>query len=72
MQEFLAACHIVDEMKDICDVRLFLSSLKNYLEKPTWHLVVQFVAGLLGEKIRMKSIDVPKESICRRYVLRRS
>ena len=70
MQEFLAACHIVDEMKDICDVRLFLSSLKNYLEKPTWHLVVQFVAGLLGEKIRMKRIDVPKESICRRYVLR--
>lgn len=70
MQEFLAAGHIVDEMKDVCDVRLFLSSLKDYLEKPNWHLVVQFVAGLLGEKIRKKSIDVPKESICRRYVFR--
>jgi hypothetical protein len=70
MQEFLAAGHIVDEMKDVCDVRLFLSSLKDYLEKPNWHLVVQFVAGLLGEKIRRKSIDVPKESICRRYVFR--
>ena len=70
MQEFLAACHIVDEMKDICDVRLFLGSLNNYLEKASWHLVVQFVAGLLGEKIRSKRIDVPKESICRRYVSR--
>ena len=68
MQEFLAAYHTVDGMKDICDVRLFLSSFKNYLEKPHWHLVAQFVAGLLGEKIRRKSIDVPKESIYKRWV----
>ena len=70
MQEFLAACHIVDEMKDVCDVRSFLGSLNNYLEKASWHLVVQFVAGLLGEKMRRKGIDVPKESIRRRYVSR--
>ncbi|XP_028407767.1 NACHT, LRR and PYD domains-containing protein 4-like [Dendronephthya gigantea] len=68
MKEFLAAYHIVDGMKDICDVRQFLSSFKNYLEKPHWHLVVQFVAGLLGEKIRQKSIDVPKENICRSFL----
>jgi hypothetical protein len=69
MQEFLAAWHIVDEMKDIGGVTSFLSSLKDYLEKSNWHLVVQFVAGLLGEKIRKKEIDVPKDSIGRRYAV---
>lgn len=67
MQEFLAAHHIVDKMKDTGDVMQFLSSLKNYLEEPGWHLVIQFVFGLLGEKMRKKKIDIPKENICKRY-----
>lgn len=67
MQEFLAAQHMVDEMKDIGDVMQFLSSLKNYLEEPKWHLVMQFVFGLLGEKIRNKEIDIPKETLSERY-----
>ena len=67
LEEFLVAHHIVDEMKDNDDVMRFLSSFKNnYLEEPRWRLVVQFVFGLLGEKMRKKKLDVHKESVCKR------
>ena len=67
MQEFLAAHQIVDQMKDTGDVMQFLSSLNTYLDEPKWHLVVQFVFGLLGEKMRKKKLEIPKQIIFRRY-----
>ena len=46
IQEFLAALHVVDEMKN---VEFFLSK---YIKNPQWHLVIQFVCGLVGDKMR--------------------
>lgn len=68
IQEFLAAMKIVDEIKNTMDVRLFISSLSSYKDKPSWHLVLQFATGLLAEKIRKNEIDVPFETIRPRYV----
>ncbi|XP_028391763.1 NACHT, LRR and PYD domains-containing protein 12-like [Dendronephthya gigantea] len=46
IQEFLAALHVVDDIKN---VERFL---EDHINKPRWHLVIQFVAGLLGDKMR--------------------
>ena len=46
IQEFLAALHVVDDMKNV------ESFLSEHIENPKWHLVIQFVAGLIGDKIR--------------------
>ena len=46
IQEFLAALHVVD---DINNVESFLCE---HFRNPKWHLVIQFVAGLIGDKIR--------------------
>jgi hypothetical protein len=46
IQEFLAALHVVDDMEN---VELFLSE---HIKNPKWHLVIQFVAGLIGDKMR--------------------
>ena len=48
IQEFLAALHVVDDMEN---VELFLSE---HIKNPKWHLVIQFVAGLIGDKMRNK------------------
>ena len=46
IQEFLAAQRVVDDMKS---VELFLSDQFN---NHKWYLVIQFVAGLIGDKMR--------------------
>ena len=49
IQEFLAARHVVagKNAKEICE---FIS---NKFENGQWHLVIQFVAGLLGDKMKV-------------------
>ena len=44
IQEFLAALHVVD---DIGNVESFLV---DHMDNPKWHLVIQFVSGLIGDK----------------------
>ena len=46
IQEFLAAQHVVD---DIAKVDTFIT---DHIDNPKWHLVIQFVAGLIGDKIK--------------------
>ncbi len=46
IQEFLAAQHVVDDMGNV------ESFLIEHIDEPRWHLVIQFVAGLIGDKIR--------------------
>ncbi|XP_028391960.1 NACHT, LRR and PYD domains-containing protein 12-like [Dendronephthya gigantea] len=46
IQEFLAALDVVDDIKNV------ESFLSNHIDEPRWHLVIQFVAGLLGDKMR--------------------
>ena len=45
IQEFLAALHVVD---DINNVESFLSK---QIKNPQWHLVIQFIFGLVGDKM---------------------
>jgi Ran GTPase-activating protein (RanGAP) involved in mRNA processing and transport len=49
VQEFLAAQHIV-ETKEPEDIKKFICS---HVEHGKWHLVLQFLAGLLGRKMKM-------------------
>ena len=53
MQEFLAAKHVVDTMKED-ELRLFVS---DHIVEGTWQVVLQFVAGLLGEQ-KQPSIEI--------------
>jgi GTPase SAR1 family protein len=46
LQEFLAAQHVVDDMDNV------ESFLSEHIDNPRWHLVIQFVAGLIGDKMR--------------------
>ena len=46
IQEFLAALHVVDDMENV------ESFLCEHIENPRWHLVIQFVAGLIGDKMK--------------------
>jgi hypothetical protein len=51
LQEFLAASKVVDDMDKVAQF------LDDHVKDPKWHLVIQFVAGLVGDKIR----DDPNE-----------
>jgi hypothetical protein len=46
IQEFLAALHVVDDMENA------ESFLSEHIKIPKWHLVIQFVSGLIGNKMR--------------------
>jgi hypothetical protein len=46
IQEYLAALHVVDDMENV------ESFLSEHIKNPKWHLVIQFVAGLIGDKMR--------------------
>ena len=46
IQEFLAALDVVDDMDNV------ESFLSEHIEDPKWHLVILFVAGLIGDKFR--------------------
>ena len=47
IQEFLAAELVVDDLEHV------ESFLIDHIDNPKWYLVIQFVAGLIGDKIRM-------------------
>ena len=49
VQEFLAAKYIV-ETKGPQEIKEFISS---HVKDGKWHLVLQFLAGLLGKKMKM-------------------
>ena len=46
IQEFLAALDVVDDMDNV------ESFLSEHIENPKWHLVILFVAGLIGDKFK--------------------
>ena len=46
IQEFLAALHVFDDMDNV------ESFLSEHIENPKWHLVILFVAGLIGDKFK--------------------
>ena len=57
IQEFLAAQplqHLVDDMEHV------ESFLIDHIDNPKWHLVIQFVAGLVGDK--MKDLEKGRNS----------
>ena len=56
IQEFLAAEHVI-ETYSTAEIKKFIS---DHLENGKWHLVFQFIAGLLGKK--MKMFDVERKS----------
>ncbi len=49
IQEFLAARHVTETFTP-ADIKKFIS---NHFERHQWHLVLQFIAGLLGKKMTM-------------------
>ncbi len=49
IQEFLAARHVTETLSP-ADIKKFIS---NHLRIHQWHLVLQFIAGLLGKKMTM-------------------
>ena len=51
IQEFLAAQHVVDDMEHVEEF------LIHHINDPKWHLVIQFVAGLIGDKIKELQLD---------------
>ena len=53
IQEFLAAQHVTETLKPD-EIETFISS---HAEDVKWHLVLQFIAGLLGEKIKIFGSD---------------
>jgi len=54
IQEFLAAKHIVDTMQGT-ELRSFL---KNHINEGEWQMVMQFVAGLLGDGDNPSAISI--------------
>ena len=51
IQEFLAASHVTKTLEPNAIKNFILTNFKN----SKWHLVLQFIAGLLGEKIKMSA-----------------
>ena len=49
IQEFLAARHVIETFSPE-EIKKFIFS---HIESGQWHLVLQFIAGLLGKKIKM-------------------
>ena len=54
IQEFLAARHVTETFFPR-DIETFISDhvTGNYFRQSKWHLVLQFIAGLLGKKMKM-------------------
>ena len=67
IQEFLAALDVVDDMDKV------ESFLSEHMENPKWHLVILFVAGLIGDKFKeMESQMYSKLLFCNVIVLHNS
>ena len=66
IQEFLAAWHVVDETNDPQGVEHFL---KSHINDSSWHLIIQFFAGLLRDKIEeIINFKYTFEEMYKRYV----
>ena len=59
IQEFLAAKHVTETL-DAREVKKFIS---DRIQSRKWHLVLQFVAGLLGQKIKMSDGELYKDCV---------
>ena len=59
IQEFLAAKHVTDTL-NASEIMEFIS---NHVADSKWHLVLQFVAGLLGKKIKTSDEDLYKDCV---------
>ena len=53
IQEFLAARHVTETFAP-ADIKKFIST---HFERHQWHLVLQFIAGLLGKKMTMSDSE---------------
>ena len=53
IQEFLAAEHVI-ETYSTAKIKKFIS---DHLESGKWHLVFQFIAGLVGKKMKMFDVE---------------
>ena len=60
IQEFLAAKHVIESFR-LKKVKKFISS---HINSGKWHLVLQFIAGLLGKEIKMLKKDRRKVKDC--------
>ena len=59
IQEFLAARHVIEKFKPK-NIKEFIFS---HINNPKWHLVLQFIAGLLGKEIKMFQKDRYKDCV---------
>ena len=59
IQEFLAARHVI-EMFNPEEIKEFIFS---HIKSSKWHLVLQFIAGLLGKEIKMFQKDRYKDCV---------
>ena len=59
IQEFLAAKHVI-EMFNPEEIKEFIFS---HIKSSKWHLVLQFIAGLLGKEIKMFQKDRYKDCV---------
>ena len=59
IQEFLAAGHVI-EMFSVKQIKKFIFS---NIDSSKWHLVLQFIAGLLGKEIKMFQKDRYKDCV---------
>ena len=59
IQEFLAAEHVI-ETYSTTEIKKFIS---DHLENAKWHLVFQFIAGLVRKKMKMSDTRVDKSCI---------
>ena len=60
IQEFLAAKHVIESFR-LKKIKKFISS---HINTGKWHLVLQFIAGLLGKEIKMLKKDRRKVKDC--------
>ena len=60
IQEFLAAKHVIESFR-LKKIKKFISS---HINSGKWHLVLQFIAGLLGKEIKMLKKDRRKVKDC--------
>lgn len=54
IQEFLAARHVIETAKTAVEIESFITT---HLEMSKWHLVLMFIAGLLGKRMEMSGCD---------------
>ena len=66
IQEFLAALHVVDEIEN---VKSFLAFLADHIDDPKWHLVIQFVCGLIGDKMKELKLQDRNTSTGYTYII---